>query len=219
VRVVEGRRDRQTMSYSVGAEDSRGHGNPVGLNGGWPSAVSHNIAWQDKESYIGNTKHTRGRFGSLSSAGAIGAVVEGAALPFTVPLVPVEEPFPALGATRFPFETPEPAVGPRTALSFWLVVLEVSDLESSMFRGRAGGMVAAPHKILSRNASKLRQSNHWVVRECSRLRQGCRSEERAGSWELGLVALADVGRDTRNAAQRGLKCSGEAQIPDDIIPS
>jgi hypothetical protein len=43
---------------------------------------------------------------------------------------------------RFPFDVPDPLVGPSRDLSFWLVtVLEASDRESSMFRGRAGRMV------------------------------------------------------------------------------
>jgi hypothetical protein len=46
------------------------------------------------------------------------------------------------GAVRFPFDTPDPLTGANTDFSLWFVtVLEVSDLESSTFRGRPGGIV------------------------------------------------------------------------------
>ena len=45
--------------------------------------------------------------------------------------------------SRFPFDTPDPLVGPSADFSFrFVIVLEVSDLESSTFRARAGGIVS-----------------------------------------------------------------------------
>jgi len=87
-------------------------------------------------------KRTLGRLGSFSvSAAAVKAAPAATAEPFTAVLVDPLGPW-RFEAVRFPFEVPDPLVGPRRDLSFWLVtVLEASDRESSMFRGRAGGMV------------------------------------------------------------------------------
>ena len=66
-------------------------------------------------------------------------------------------------AERLVLDTPAPPAGPSRDLSFRLVtMLEASDLESSRFRGRAGGIVVklfrpgqAPEKTIKNAQSEL----------------------------------------------------------------
>lgn len=71
----------------------------------------------------------------VATTAAVAAALFAAAL--------LEPPFApcTLAAVRLLFETPDELVGPRRAFSFWFVtMLEASDRESSMFRGRGGMM-------------------------------------------------------------------------------
>lgn len=75
------------------------------------------------------------------SAAAVEVNPAAAAEPFVAALLDPPGPW-RFEAVRFPFDVPDPLVAPSKDFSFWLVtVLEASDRESSMFRGRAGGMV------------------------------------------------------------------------------
>jgi len=122
-----------------------------------------------------------GRLGSLSVSAAAAEVEPAAtAEPFTAALLEPLGPW-RFGAVRFPFDVPDPLVGPSSDFSFWLVtVLEASDRESSMFRGRAGGMVGleilggedratnTDQKVRDRvRDTSLCFSSHWKCRSRS----------------------------------------------------
>jgi hypothetical protein len=104
-------------------------------------------------------RRTLGRLGSFSvSAAAVEAAPAATAEPFTAVLIDPLGPW-RFEAVRFPFDVPDPLVGPSRDLSFWLVtVLEASDRESSMFRGRAGGMVGLGIFVDERQSKEYRSN-------------------------------------------------------------
>ena len=125
------------MRDSVGAEDGDRYCVPISLDNN--SAISHPTTFVFQAPPGEFEEHTRGRLRSFSASAATDPTAGAtAAFPFTGALFPFS---PDTG--RFPFDTGNPLVGFRAALSFrFVMVLEVSDLESSMLRGRAGGIVS-----------------------------------------------------------------------------
>lgn len=128
------------MGDSVCSQDGGGHRGPIRLSFacGQSRSPFENV-WHG---ILSGCRPTLGRLGSLSVSAAAAEVEPAAtAEPFTAALLEPLGPW-RFGAVRFPFDVPDPLVGPSSDFSFWLVtVLEASDRESSMFRGRAGGMV------------------------------------------------------------------------------
>jgi hypothetical protein len=81
-----------------------------------------------------SAKRTRGRFGSSSGSAVADSITSG----FDVGI----EPFKVLETTFLVFEMAEDGIGIVVQRSLRLVmVLELSDLESSIARGRAGGII------------------------------------------------------------------------------